>query len=152
LADRMLSIPSQQMLLAEHRCAELFSEAEAAFKQSIADITAQIDAGKVVNGLGKLMEEVRNEAIAMFDASAKHYHHDVYTEMRDKLHETFNEELRTLFRSQLKTLAANLSELFDTEMEPLSADSAASFMEKANKLRLRILREFEDTAKKSWST
>ncbi|RKP05908.1 root hair defective 3 GTP-binding protein-domain-containing protein [Thamnocephalis sphaerospora] len=147
LADDMLSIPSQQMLLAEYRCAELRSEASTAFKSNISAITAQINDGKTVDGLGKLMEKARNEAIAIFDANAKHYHHDVYTGMRSKLYETFNEQLSILFRNQLDTMAANLAEQFDTEVGSLRASSAALFTAKADRLRLRALGNFEKAAK-----
>ncbi|RKP04401.1 RHD3/Sey1 [Thamnocephalis sphaerospora] len=146
LADDMLSIPSQQMLLAEYRCAELRSEAEAAFEHNTSAIKAQVNDGKVINELGKLMEKARNEAIAMFDANAKHYHQDVYTEVRNKLYETFNDKLSVLFRIQFKALAAKFTEQFDTEMRPLRANSADLFAAKARKIRQTALQKFEEAA------
>ncbi|RKP09681.1 hypothetical protein THASP1DRAFT_22517, partial [Thamnocephalis sphaerospora] len=121
LADRMLSIPSQQVLLAEHRCAELFSEAEAAFKQSIFVVSTHINDGKVVDGFSTLMEKARNEAIAL------------------------DEELFILFRVQLKNLATDFAEQFDTDMEPLCANSAELFMAKADNLRSKNLQNFKET-------
>ncbi|RKP04632.1 RHD3/Sey1 [Thamnocephalis sphaerospora] len=145
LADDMLSIPSQQMLLAEHRCTELRSEAEAAFKQSTSAINTLINDGKAVDGLGKLMEKARNEAIAMFDANAKHYHQDVYTEMRNKLCGTFDEELTAFFRIRLKIVAAQISDQFDAKIEPLSADTISEYIESANVIVLNALDDFDRT-------
>ncbi|RKP07437.1 RHD3/Sey1, partial [Thamnocephalis sphaerospora] len=150
LANRTLSIPTQQMLLAEHRCAEFRSEAEAAFKQSVNTIAAQINDGKVVDELGKLMEKARGEAIAMFDANAKHYHHDVYTKMHDTLYTALNEELSILFRTQLKSLTAELTEQIDTEMRSLRAGSADLFMAKAGKIRQKISQTFKKAASSAY--
>ncbi|RKP05732.1 RHD3/Sey1, partial [Thamnocephalis sphaerospora] len=144
LADNMLSIPSQQMLLAEHRCAELYTEAKAAFEQNTSAIKAQVNDGKVIDGLGNMVEKARSEAIAAFDANAKHYHRDVYMEMRGKLYDTFNEQLSIIFRSQVKNLAAKLAEQFDTEMMPLRANSADLFATKAGDIRQNILQAFEE--------
>ncbi|RKP04791.1 RHD3/Sey1, partial [Thamnocephalis sphaerospora] len=146
LEDRTLDIPSQQVLLAEHRCMELSTEAKTKFKQSISATAAHVNSGKVVDGFGNLMEKARGEAITTFDISAKHYHLNIYTDMRDKLYTAFNEELAILFRLQLKNLAAKSAEQFDTRMKPVHADSVDLFMAKAESIRQNILQIFQEAA------
>ncbi|RKP05661.1 RHD3/Sey1, partial [Thamnocephalis sphaerospora] len=143
LPDRTLSISAQQVLLAKYRCAELRLKTESAFKESISAIESQINGGKLVDGLGKLMEKERSKAVVVFDASAKHYHQDVYTEMRGKLYKAFDEKSTVLFRSQIGIVAEQTFDQFNDKMWSLHVNSILAFIESTQAMVLDALEDLE---------
>ncbi|KIJ68139.1 hypothetical protein HYDPIDRAFT_126865 [Hydnomerulius pinastri MD-312] len=102
--NKDLDLPTQQELLAQFRCDEISSTALAEFNEQAKSQKRPIEAGKVVEGLGALMKNWRDQALARYDRDAYRYHQGVYSRKRTDLHATITSTLTPLFVGQLKNL------------------------------------------------
>lgn len=102
--NKDLDLPTQQELLAQFRCDEIASTALSEFNAQAKSQKRPIEAGKVVPGLGELMKNWRDQALARYDRDASRYHNGVYTRKRLDLCATITSTLSPLFFGQLKNL------------------------------------------------
>ncbi|KAF8557636.1 root hair defective 3 GTP-binding protein [Imleria badia] len=102
--NKDLDLPTQQELLAQFRCDEISAAALAEFNEQAKSQKRPIEAGRVVEGLGALMKNWRDHALARYDRDASRYHQGVYTRKRLDLHATIASALCPLFLGQLKNL------------------------------------------------
>jgi hypothetical protein len=58
-----LDIPTQQELLAQYRCDQIFTGTLTEFNNRVESQRRHIEAGKVINGLGEMMRTWRSEAL-----------------------------------------------------------------------------------------
>ncbi|KAF8444787.1 root hair defective 3 GTP-binding protein [Boletus edulis BED1] len=102
--NKDLDLPTQQELLAQFRCDEISTAALVEFNEQAKSQKRPIEAGKVVEGLGALMKNWRDQALARYDRDASRYHQGVYSRKRLDLHATITSTLSSLFLGQLKNL------------------------------------------------
>lgn len=102
--NKDLDLPTQQELLAQFRCDEILQAAFTAFEAEVASYRRPIEAGQIMDGLGKGMNAGRQTALAAFDTAASRYHQGVYQRKRDELMGKMNSSLSPLFVGQLKNL------------------------------------------------
>ncbi|KAF9227206.1 root hair defective 3 GTP-binding protein [Gyrodon lividus] len=102
--NKDLDLPTQQELLAQFRCDEISAAALAEFNQQAKSQKRPIEAGRVIEGLGGLMRNWRDQALARYDRDASRYHQGVYSRKRLDLHATITSTLSPLFLGQLKNL------------------------------------------------
>ncbi|KAF8134516.1 RHD3/Sey1 [Boletus edulis] len=102
--NKDLDLPTQQELLAQFRCDEISTAALVEFNEQAKSQKRPIEAGRVVEGLGALMKNWRDQALARYDRDASRYHQGVYSRKRLDLHATITSTLSSLFLGQLKNL------------------------------------------------
>ncbi|KAF9024586.1 root hair defective 3 GTP-binding protein [Hymenopellis radicata] len=102
--NKDLDLPTQQELLAQFRCDEISSVALAEFNEQSKSQKRPIEAGKVVEGLGKMMRAWRVDALTRYDRDASRYHQGVYKRKRVDLTSALDSTLSPLFLGQLKNL------------------------------------------------
>ncbi|KAG6375499.1 protein SEY1 [Boletus reticuloceps] len=102
--NKDLDLPTQQELLAQFRCDEISTAALVEFNEQAKSQKRPIEAGRVVEGLGALMKNWRDQALARYDRDASRYHQGVYSRKRLDLHATIISTLSPLFLGQLKNL------------------------------------------------
>ncbi|KAF9237576.1 RHD3/Sey1 [Melanogaster broomeanus] len=102
--NKDLDLPTQQELLAQFRCDEISATALTEFNEQAKSRKRPIEAGKVIEGLGGLMGNWRDQTLARYDRDASRYHAGVYSRKRLDLHATITSTLTPLFLGQLKNL------------------------------------------------
>lgn len=123
-SNKDLDLPSQQELLAQFRCDEISAGALAEFNEQAKPQKRPIEAGNVVAGLGKMMNEWKGHALARYDREASRYHKGVYTRKRLDLVGVMESTLSPLFLGQLKNLHKACLASFKKElMEGLKGDN-----------------------------
>ncbi|KAI6121544.1 RHD3/Sey1 [Pisolithus sp. B1] len=125
--NKDLDLPTQQELLAQFRCDEIASTALSEFNAQAKSQKRPIEAGKVVQGLGELMRNWRDQALARYDHDASRYHNGVYTRKRIDLCATITSTLSPLFLGQLKNLhklcLATFKASLQTSLSPGARDN-----------------------------
>ncbi|KAN0091284.1 RHD3/Sey1 [Tylopilus felleus] len=121
--NKDLDLPTQQELLAQFRCDEISTAALTEFNEQAKSQKRPIEAGKVVEGLGALMTNWRDQALARYDRDASRYHQGVYSRKRLDLHATITSALSPLFVGQLKNLHKSCLSAFKSALHAtLSGD------------------------------
>ncbi|KAH6913877.1 protein SEY1 [Coprinopsis sp. MPI-PUGE-AT-0042] len=103
-SNKDLDLPTQQELLAQFRCDEIAAVALAEFNEQAKSQKRPVEGGKVVEGLGKMMNAWRTQALARFDKDASRYHKGVYARKRADLIGVIDSTLSPLFLGQIKNL------------------------------------------------
>ncbi|KAL4078571.1 RHD3/Sey1 [Scleroderma yunnanense] len=122
-SNKDLDLPTQQELLAQFRCDEISSGALIEFNEQAKSQKRPIEAGKVVQGLGELMRNWRDQALARYDRDASRYHNGVYTRKRLDLYATITSTLSPLFLGQLKNLHKACLSTFKATLQNLLSPS-----------------------------
>lgn len=115
--NKDLDLPTQQELLAQFRCDEIASTALNEFNTQAKSQKRPIEAGKVVQGLGEMMKQWRDQALARYDRDASRYHNGVYTRKRLDLLATITSTLSPLFFGQLKNLHKSCLATFKASLQ-----------------------------------
>lgn len=64
--NKDLDLPTQQELLAQFRCDEIATVALASFNEEVRSVRRPIEAGNVVDGLGRMMVGWKEAALSAF--------------------------------------------------------------------------------------
>ncbi|KAI6046110.1 RHD3/Sey1 [Pisolithus marmoratus] len=115
--NKDLDLPTQQELLAQFRCDEIASTALSEFSAQAKSQKRPIEAGKVIQGLGELMNNWKDQALARYDRDASRYHNGVYTRKRLELCAMITSTLSPLFFGQLKNLHKSCLATFKASMQ-----------------------------------
>lgn len=147
--NKDLDLPTQQELLAQFRCDEISSVALAEFNEQSKSQKRPIEAGKVVEGLGKMMRQWRTDALNRYDRDASRYHQGVYQRKRTDLTSSLDSTLSPLFLGQLKNLHKYCLVSFKKELlEGLKGDDY-SFADVVKKSRSTWEKAFVQRAKEA---
>ncbi|KXN90981.1 Protein SEY1 [Leucoagaricus sp. SymC.cos] len=103
-SNKDLDLPTQQELLAQFRCDEISAGALAEFNEQAKSQKRPVEAGQVVEGLGRMMRNWRTQALIWYDRDASRYHKAVYARKRADLISALDSTLSPLFLGQLKNL------------------------------------------------
>ncbi|GAA5838782.1 hypothetical protein JCM5353_000189 [Sporobolomyces roseus] len=117
VSNKDLDLPTQQELLAQFRCDEIASTAFTLFAEAIKSFPASQGTGKIVDGLGGMMKQVIQVAMASYDTAASRYHASVYTRKRSELQSKLHSTLHPLFLTQLKNLHKSLLRSYRLSIE-----------------------------------
>jgi len=135
-SNKDLDLPTQQELLAQFRCDEISATALAEFTEQAKSQKRPIEAGNVIEGLGKMMNNWKAHALTRYDQDASRYHKGVYTRKRADLIVAIESALSPMFLGQLKNLHKScLVEFKKRILEGLKGDDY-SFGKVVNKARL----------------
>ncbi|RKP05538.1 hypothetical protein THASP1DRAFT_32620 [Thamnocephalis sphaerospora] len=115
-------------------------------RQGIERTKRQIRAGNAVVDFARRMTKLRDEAIGLFDVGMQMMPMDSVVVYKD-LHEHIDCCYSLLYCLQLDALSTRAAEKLDVELQQLQADSDASFVLAAEKMRCKSLEEFEQSAK-----
>ncbi|KAF9004417.1 root hair defective 3 GTP-binding protein [Hymenopellis radicata] len=116
--NKDLDLPTQQELLAQFRCDEISSVALAEFNEQSKSQKRPIEAGKVVEGLGKMMRAWRVDALTRYDRDASRYHQGVYKRKRLKnLHKLCLSSFKKELLDSLKGEEYNFAEVVKSARE-----------------------------------
>ncbi|KAG9316752.1 protein SEY1 [Chiua virens] len=121
--NKDLDLPTQQELLAQFRCDEISAAALVEFNEQAKSQKRPIEAGRVVERLGGLMKNWRDQTLARYDRDASRYHQGVYSRKRLDLHAMITSTLTPLFLGQLKNLHKSCLSAFKSALNAtLSSD------------------------------
>ncbi|KIY67094.1 root hair defective 3 GTP-binding protein [Cylindrobasidium torrendii FP15055 ss-10] len=147
--NKDLDLPTQQELLAQFRCDEISSVALAEFTEQSKSQKRPIEAGKVVDGLGKLMRGWRIDALTRYDRDASRYHQGVYKRKRTDLIATLDATLSPLFLGQLKNSHRLCLNSFKKELLDSLKGDDYSFADVVRKAQTSWETTFLETAKEA---
>lgn len=145
MSNKDLDLPTQQELLAQYRCDEIATVAFEAFLGKIKGFRQPIEAGKIIEGLGPQMEEIRNTTIKQFDKDASRYHSDVYKRKRNEILNKANSQLHAFYLGQLKNLSKKAITMFNSRIHEKLKGEGYDFAE----VVLNARNEVEDYFKKN---
>ncbi|GBB84423.1 hypothetical protein RclHR1_01100015 [Rhizophagus clarus] len=145
MSNKDLDLPTQQELLAQYRCDEIATVAFDAFLGKIKGFRQPIEAGKIIEGLGPQMEEIRNTTIKQFDKDASRYHSDVYKRKRSEILNKANSQLHVFYLGQLKNLTKKAITTFNARIQEKLKGEGYDFAE----VVLNARNEVEDFFKKN---
>ncbi|KAF8813868.1 root hair defective 3 GTP-binding protein [Phlegmacium glaucopus] len=114
--NKDLDLPTQQELLAQFRCDEISTVAQAEFNDQAKSQKKPVESGRVVDGLGAMMKNWRTDALTRYDRDASRYHKGVYERKRADLIAALDATLSPLFLGQLKNLHKSCLVAFKREM------------------------------------
>ncbi|KIK09981.1 hypothetical protein K443DRAFT_671298 [Laccaria amethystina LaAM-08-1] len=114
--NKDLDLPTQQELLAQFRCDEISAVALAEFNEQAKSQKRPVEGGRVVEGLGAMMNNWRTQALTRYDRDASRYHKGVYGRKRVDLVAVLDSTLSPLFLGQLKNLHKSCLVTFKKEM------------------------------------
>lgn len=114
--NKDLDLPTQQELLAQFRCDEISAVALAEFNEQAKSQKRPVEGGRVVEGLGAMMNSWRTQALTRYDKDASRYHKGVYGRKRADLIAVLDSTLSPLFLGQLKNLHKSCLVTFKKEM------------------------------------
>ncbi|KIK98484.1 hypothetical protein PAXRUDRAFT_823843 [Paxillus rubicundulus Ve08.2h10] len=155
--NKDLDLPTQQELLAQFRCDEISTTALTEFNQQAKSQKRTIEAGRVIEGLGGLMRDWRDQALARYDRDASRYHQGVYSRKRLDMHATIASTLSPLFLGQLKNLHKACLSAFKSALHAALDHDGYNFAEVVDKARSNYETKFQEGAKeacieeKEWS-
>ncbi|KAH7888883.1 RHD3/Sey1 [Phlebopus sp. FC_14] len=149
--NKDLDLPTQQELLAQFRCDEISSAALNEFNEQAKSQKRPIESGRVVEKLGALMRNWRDQALARYDRDASRYHQGVYSRKRFDLHATLTSTLSPLFLGQLKNLHKACLSAFKSALHAaLRGDGTDyNFADVVSKAKLECEQRFEEGAKEA---
>ncbi|KAI0730269.1 root hair defective 3 GTP-binding protein [Fomitopsis betulina] len=148
-SNKDLDLPTQQELLAQFRCDEIASAALAEFSEQAKPQRRPIESGKVVDGLGNMMQNWRTTALTRYDRDASRYHQGVYKRKRTDLVGVLDSTLSPLFLGQLKNLHKASLVKFKDEMLQGMRGEGYNFALVVNAARGRCEKRFIDGAKEA---
>ncbi|KIJ18584.1 hypothetical protein PAXINDRAFT_8839 [Paxillus involutus ATCC 200175] len=147
--NKDLDLPTQQELLAQFRCDEISATALAEFNQQAKSQKRTVEAGRVVEGLGGLMRDWRDQALARYDRDASRYHQGVYSRKRLDLHATIASILSPLFLSQLKNLHKVCLSAFKSALHAALNGDGYNFADVVGKATGNYETKFQEGAKEA---
>ncbi|TFY56989.1 hypothetical protein EVJ58_g7303 [Rhodofomes roseus] len=148
-SNKDLDLPTQQELLAQFRCDEISSAALAEFAEQAKPQRRPIESGKVVEGLGGMMQNWRTAALTRYDRDASRYHQGVYKRKRADLVSVLDSTISPLFLGQLKNLHKACLVQFKDEMHQGMRGEGYNFADVVVKARERCEKRFLDGAKEA---
>ncbi|GAA6012285.1 hypothetical protein JCM11491_007082 [Sporobolomyces phaffii] len=157
VSNKDLDLPTQQELLAQFRCDEIASTAFALFSESIKQLPVSQGTGKIVQGLGGMMKEAIQVAVASYDTAASRYHASVYTRKRSELLSKLHATLHPYFQSQLKNLHKSLLRSYRVSIEQALKQEGYDFARVVKQARDDAEAEFKresdqvELAESGWS-
>ena len=154
VSNKDLDLPTQQELLAQFRCDEIAAAVTEAFNISTKGVRKPVEAGSVVEGLGKLIIEWLQVATTGFDSAASRYHQGVYQRKRADLLTNLYTSISPLYLGQLKNAhkAASAKFVADiaTELKAPSYDFAEVVTRCTNNARNQFLAVAEGKSRSSY--
>ncbi|KII92556.1 hypothetical protein PLICRDRAFT_50920 [Plicaturopsis crispa FD-325 SS-3] len=147
--NKDLDLPTQQELLAQFRCDEISAVALSEFNEQAKSQRRPIEAGRVVEGLGRLMRNWRTEALTRYDRDASRYHQGVYKRKRADLVASLDSTLSPLFLGQLKNLHKSCLVAFKKEMLDGLHGDEYNFADVVGKARQRCEERFKEGAEEA---
>jgi hypothetical protein len=128
VSNKDLDLPTQQELLAQFRCDEIAAAVTEAFMLNAKGVRKPVEAGSIVEGLGKLITEWLLAATAGFDTAASRYHQGVYQRKRAELLTNLFATLSPIYLGQLnnaeKATSAKFVADINSELKAPSYDFA----------------------------
>ncbi|TRM70209.1 RHD3/Sey1 [Schizophyllum amplum] len=148
-SNKDLDLPTQQELLAQFRCDEISAVALNEFNDQAKSQKRPIEAGKVVEGLGKMMKSWKTQALERYDRDASRYHAGVYKRKRTDLLGVVDSALSPLFLGQLKNLHKACLVSFKKEMMDGMKGDSYSFADIISSARTTCETRFTEGAKEA---
>ncbi|KAL1746547.1 RHD3/Sey1 [Schizophyllum fasciatum] len=148
-SNKDLDLPTQQELLAQFRCDEISAVALSEFNDQAKSQKRPIEAGKVVEGLGKMMSSWRTQALSRYDRDASRYHQGVYQRKRSDLLGVIESSLSPMFLGQLKNLHKACLTAFKQEIVDGLKGEGYDFAEIVTKARSTCESRFTEGAKEA---
>jgi hypothetical protein len=116
MSNKDLDLPTQQELLAQFRCDEIAAGVTETFLLSAKGVRKPVEAGSVLEGLGKLVSEWLLAATSAFDTAASRYHQGVYQRKRADLLTNLYAALSPIYVGQLKNAHKTATKKFITDI------------------------------------
>ncbi|KAI4523869.1 root hair defective 3 GTP-binding protein [Schizophyllum commune Loenen D] len=148
-SNKDLDLPTQQELLAQFRCDEISAVALNEFNEQAKSQKRPIEAGKVIEGLGKMMNAWRTQALERYDRDASRYHQGVYKRKRADLLAVIESSLSPMFLGQLKNLHKACLTAFKKEIVDGMKGEGYDFAEIVTKARSTCETRFTEGAKEA---
>ncbi|KAI8621125.1 RHD3/Sey1 [Chytriomyces sp. MP71] len=125
-ASKELDLPTQTQLLAEHRCEEIAKEVfDGQFLDGIKGLKG-IEAGKVIDDFGVIVNHVVESCILKFDEAGSRYHPQVYERKRIEFRHKMGTHLLALYNQQLANISKRAVALFVSSLNAgLAQDNEA---------------------------
>ncbi|KAF7729333.1 Dynamin-like GTPase that mediates homotypic ER fusion [Apophysomyces ossiformis] len=116
--SKAIDLPPQEVLLARHRCNEIFNESFQVFSESVLCMKNTIyGTEEIIPNLGKQMERLRRETIESFEQKASQYREDVCQKKKTSLLTKLDRELHECFVGQLKNLRKKAVAKFNEDLK-----------------------------------
>ncbi|KAK3807778.1 MAG: root hair defective 3 GTP-binding protein [Benniella sp.] len=147
MTNKDLDLPTQQELLAQFRCDEIASAAFLVFTEAIKEFRHPIEAGRLVDGLGPKMKEIRSNVMKSFDKDASRYHAEVYKRKRAEVLDKSNTMLESYYLGQLKNLHKTAKTLFSNKLQESLRREEAEFATASSDSKKEAIRFFLEGAK-----
>ncbi|KAI5829813.1 root hair defective 3 GTP-binding protein [Schizophyllum commune Tattone D] len=148
-SNKDLDLPTQQELLAQFRCDEISAVALNEFNEQAKSQKRPIEAGKVIEGLGKMMNAWRTQALERYDRDASRYYQGVYKRKRADLLAVIESSLSPMFLGQLKNLHKACLTAFKKEIVDGMKGEGYDFAEIVTKARSTCETRFTEGAKEA---
>ncbi|KAL1695088.1 RHD3/Sey1 [Schizophyllum commune] len=148
-SNKDLDLPTQQELLAQFRCDEISAVALNEFNEQAKSQKRPIEAGKVIEGLGKMMNAWRTQALERYDRDASRYHQGVYKRKRADLLAVIESSLSPMFLGQLKNLHKACLTAFKKEIVDGMKGEGYDFAEIVTKARSTCETRFTEGAREA---
>ncbi|KAH9959735.1 RHD3/Sey1 [Lactifluus volemus] len=151
-SNKDLDLPTQQELVAQFRCDEIFLGALGEFNDKVKQQKQPIEAGLVIKGLGEMTRAWRSQALfshtARYDREASRYHQGVYERKRADLIGRLDSTLSPLFLGQLRNLHQSALAFMKAEIDDDFNIAGFNFAN-IRKIRARAVDLFIDGAREA---
>ncbi|KAI8825342.1 RHD3/Sey1 [Chytriomyces cf. hyalinus JEL632] len=115
-SSKDLDLPTQTQLLAEHRCEEIAKEVfDTLFVNGVKALKG-IEAGKVVEDFGNIVNGIVDSCLEKFDVAGSRYQEQVYQRKRSEFRKKMSTNLLTLYTQQLTNISKRSLETFTSSL------------------------------------
>lgn len=145
--EKDLNLPSQKEMIANLRCNELRVQALEFFNGEISELR-QNASKSLLENYSEVCEEQIAKAMDFYDKDAQRYNQTVYQQIREDLHEALVNELREIFKAQMKCLSKECNQRFKVQfLDKINkVTPTENFNMLANQYIMEIMSFFERTA------
>ncbi|KAF8124861.1 root hair defective 3 GTP-binding protein-domain-containing protein [Mycena galopus ATCC 62051] len=147
LLNENLNLPGQHELLARAMCDKISKSLIEKYAPEIASQLAILNEGKVINGLGSLMQGWKSDIFARYDEEARRYTQSANAEKRAALIHSFHNEVTKLFGRQLQNHRLSLLASFDEIMEEAVGKEDPEFLAISSDTKHRLEEDFTTAAR-----
>jgi hypothetical protein len=120
-SNKDLDLPSQQELLSQYRCDEIFKQSSQNFVESIKPFKNTSD--QIILDFSKSLSPLIESALAFFDTDASRYNANVYKAKRIELQQSIFSHLQPIFSHQTRLLRKEGLALFEKKLQQNFDDS-----------------------------
>ncbi|KAJ3390196.1 Dynamin-like GTPase that mediates homotypic ER fusion [Lobulomyces angularis] len=149
ISEKDLDIPTQQQLLAQFRCDEIARVAFEIFKEKIKYSQNQLDSGKVIEKLGKIMDDIKSECLVIYDEDASRYNKQVYLQIRAEFIVKIDTNVKVFFIQQLRNLHKKYLIILQATLHERLTGNEEDFVVILKKIKLDVIDNFKQVVNDS---